>query len=174
MTAPFAPGMRMTEERLNVGQMIGRCVAILRRQAAQTIASTTTSPGAALSWDDVGLDVLSGFSGGAPTRWTPTVAGLYRFDGAIAYASTTAGTRRGGAWSLNGATTSISSRTVYGMATTVPSVATSVTMRPFVVQLNGSSDYVELLAWQSSGGNLDTVSTDSYQPTMIATYVGPP
>jgi hypothetical protein len=176
MTTPFLPGNRLTEERLNTGQMIGRLVLQLHQTVAQSISQQTTTPvvADALVWDTADLDLLGGWNSGVnPSRYTPTAAGWYELSGAVGYASSSGGTRRGGAWWLNGSLLA-SGRTVVVTNSTVVSAQPTIPMRTVSVLLNGTTDYVELGGWQSSGGALNTATTASLRSSVGIKYVGPP
>ncbi|RKN61855.1 hypothetical protein D7231_31780 [Streptomyces klenkii] len=142
------------------------------RDAAQSMTSSSVGASSnALSWDNVSVDVLGGWAIGNPTRFTPTIAGWYQLAGAASFNASTGGTVRGVSWLVNGslpvaatardhATTAIANTSLTAMARTLP------------VQLNGSTDYVELAPFQDSGSALDT-ATGSTRPYVAVFFAGP-
>lgn len=167
----FEPGTTLTDVALQTGTSLGRLVAWLAREAAQSISTNGTPQAAnALSWDAVYLDVWSGWSGATPTRYTATVAGYYLLLGHVGIAGDTTGTIRGSAWFVNGtAATPGQHRT----AATPSSATSGAPVRPRPVLLNGTTDYVELVPVHNANSSLNT-STGSNHPDMSVYYVGPP
>lgn len=163
MTAPFQPGQRQTEERLNAGQMIGRLVAHATRTAAQTISSGFgVGDGTDIIWDNIVLDDLSGFSG---AEFTPNVAGWYIVSFSISFEGST-GNRRGGFVRLNGGV-------VDGSRVIMPVVSNTVMpSREMPVACNGTTDAISVRAQQDSGGDIDT-NTDSLVPEIHIVYSRP-
>lgn len=175
MTAPFRPGNRLTEERLNTGQMIGRLVFQAHRVSTHSTSSDTgpVYPDNAIPWEEADVDLLGGWSESAnPTRYTPTVPGWYLLGGAIGFNNDTTGARRGCAWFVSGSPIQ-AGRIVVVTNSTVVSGSPIIPARSIAVELNGSTDYVELVAIQTSGGSL-TTNTGSLRPSITISYAGPP
>lgn len=172
--APFRPGNRLTEERLNQGMLIGRLVARLHRQTAQSISSSAAPQVAdAIVWEERELDLLNGWDDSVnPSQFVPTVPGWYEFTGLIGYTSDT-GNRRGAMFAVNGSLTGITGAHV----TIAPSggfqsVISGIPAATATVFMNGSTDYVQLLGHQSTGDPLNTSTTTRFMPTMSVKYVG--
>lgn len=128
-----------------------RPLCILRKATITTVANN----GAALLWDTEDVDTDGWHSTSSNTsRITPTKAGWVELSGCIGWAvgaNTT--TRRGIAVDFNGG-----SRRYGTMA--VPSATASQNVyvtSSWILSFNGTTDYAELIAYQNSGGNLDTV-----------------
>lgn len=171
----FEPGSTLTDVSLAVGNLIGRVVFAAARAAAQSISSTATpSSGNALSWDTIPLDILVGWSGANPTRYTPTVAGWYEVSGGVGFVSSTAGTLRGGSWAKSGAAAGLGHRSVVVTNATIANNSIVIPMQATSIECNGTTDYLELWAIQGSGGGLNTNASDGLRPNMIVTYKGPP
>lgn len=105
----------------------------------------------ALNLDTEVLDADGGHSTVTNTsRYTPTVPGLYLVFGSVGWPSTTAGDRRlqialnGGGVIGSGAAFDPSNAVTSGMQTSG------------FVTCNGSTDYIEVMAAQASGGPLST------------------
>jgi hypothetical protein len=177
VTAPFQPGNRLTEERLNVGQLIGRVVAQLKRTSTQSISNTGSSAAPstadAIAWEAADLNLLGGWDDTVnPSRYTPQVSGWYELSGGISFATTTSGGKRGGGWYKNGSAVDGGRSQIITNSTTA-SGPTAVPMRTIVVDLDGVTDYVQLMATQTSGDALGTNATAAQVPTMTIKYVGP-
>lgn len=164
------PGSTITDVSLELNALVGRMVAWLWREAAQSISSNGTPQAAnALSWDAVQLDLLGGWSAGQPTRYTPTVAGYYLPMGWVGFASSAGGEIRGSQWFLNG------SAATPGQARIAATLATGTgggPVRPRPFPMNGTTDFIELIAVHNAGSNLNT-ATGSNHPDMVVLYVGP-
>jgi hypothetical protein len=146
----------------------GTGVAQLYRAAAQTL---TTSTATDIIWDTATLDRLGGWSSTTnPTRWTPNIPGWYLVQGFVGYAAHATGTRRA-ALRKNG------SSYVPGSFVQDAPASASFTFRVhtpmLLVQMNGTTDYLTVEAYQSSGGNLDTLATSDGNPNLTVVYAGP-
>lgn len=125
----------------------------------------------AMSWDTDVVDD-SGMHNPAsnPTRITPTKAGWYQTFGKVAFVSDTGGVgRRGSGVALNG---TLVDQTLYQ----APSGGAPYAAVPnILVFCNGTTDYLELKAFQDSGATRTTIS-GSAQETRCrfgVQYVGP-
>lgn len=166
------PGQRLTANRANSGFLIGRLVFFASRDVAQSITDggTTGDPANALSWDNIILDNLGGWSSGQPTRYTPTIAGWYQLTGSVGFAASASGTRRGASWLVNGSLPVAGTATPH--ANTPASIQLTAEARTLPVQLNGSTDYVQLAPFQNTGAALNT-DTGSRRPYIAIYYAGP-
>lgn len=164
----IASGSRLTPERLMF--VARKPIARLRRVAAQSIASGGSY--SAISWDTEDEDTDPDGTGGHSTsvntsRYTVRYPGVYRLSGGIGYAGNTTGVR-GCAWLLNGAT--IDGSDVMLQAVGDALTATRVPARAMLVRL-GEGDYVELGAFQNSGGGALNTATTSAAPNMNVEWV---
>lgn len=123
----------------------------LYQSAAQSIANATNS---VLTFDTEDLDTDNGHSLVTNTsRYTAAVAGWYFVSGTVQYTSNTTGNRL--VWiAKNGTTINQVGR---------PTSSTSNTMGIQVstlVYMNGSTDYIEVGTYQTSGGALNTLTAN--------------
>lgn len=96
-----------------------------------------------------------------PTFFSATVAGLYELAGGV-YLATNATGSRALKWQKNGVDIPGSGSNVIAQT----GVQTGIVARPIEVEL-AVSDFVTLLVFQGSGGNLDTyVAVDYVRPSM--------
>lgn len=111
------------------------------------------------------------------TRYTAQVAGTYEFDGAVVFASSTAG-QRAVRWRKNGATTALDASQTSCNPVTDPAAVTTLAARGIQIAL-AVNDYVELQAYQNTGGALNTFSgttgafNNEAQSSMSVKYLGP-
>jgi hypothetical protein len=132
-----------------------------------TLMSLTNNAGTAITFTTEDVDTINGHSTSSNTsRYTPNDSGWYLLGGAVSFASNATG-RRGTWWRKNGVDIN-GSETVIGA-----SAAGSLTVpaRTIVVQLNGTTDYVELMGFQDSGAGLNTAVTATQQPSMTAVKI---
>lgn len=157
----WRPGQVITDAGLNARDLVGKVVLIAARTSVQTF---TTGVAADISWPTPTLDTLGMYAAGTPTRFTPTVAGWYTIGGQLGMAANATGTRLalitkngtgvGGAWADGFATDPL--------ITALPSTA---------VYMNGTTDYLSVNVYQTSGGNLNT-GTGAAAPAIMLTYAG--
>jgi hypothetical protein len=169
---PFTPvlsGMRLTATRLNDLLMIGASVFLANRATAQTIPTGGDAAANAVQWDDVGSDLLGGWSAGSPARWTAPRTGWWQLAGGVAFDASTGGTTRECVWYVNGGAIGMGRARTFG--NTMAAVPITVEARTLPVRLN-AGDYVELVPAQNSGANLN-LATGSYRPYVAITYGGP-
>lgn len=143
-------------------------VAELRQTVAQSIANGGT--GAALLFDVEDIDTDNGHSTVTNTsRYTGQTAGRFQLSGASHLAANVTG-RRGCWWRLNAA--DVAASMSLGPASAAFDMASVSRVRTIV--LNGSTDYVELVAYQESGGALLTTVTSASggQSSMSVRMVG--
>ena len=102
------------------------------------------------------------------TRITPTTAGYYRFGGTVGLATASATGMRLLAVRLNGSTYIALDSTAPGGGVSVEqwkSISTEYVM-------NGSTDYVELIYYQSSGGAVALSTNSTYGAQFYASLLG--
>jgi hypothetical protein len=140
----------------------------LRQIVAQTL---TTAVGGAITFTTEDLDSDPDGTGGHdnltnPSRYTARYPGWYMVSGAVCFVANATGMRHA-YLRVNGADV------LGSVGSCTPSAADVVAAncRPRKVFLN-QADYVELVGYQSSGGNLNTfVTTTPYQSGMSVHWV---
>jgi len=148
---------------LHLEKSILRSVAVgahITRATDQTIASGNST---AISFNSVRFDPLGMFAAAQPTRLTCRVSGVYLLIGQISFNQNSSGRRvsilrRGG--SLQ-----IALQTANGYSDAPSHVIAST-----LVQME-EGEYIELLAYQSSGGNLAVKALTDYSPELSAVRV---
>lgn len=126
-------------------------IAELRQATLQSVANSTF---VALSFDVSDLDTDSGHSNTTNnTRYTGKTAGWFQVSGSAVFATNATGAR-GTLWAKNG-TAATSAGTL--LASSGGAFNTWVPAKVKHIQLNGTTDYIELQGFQSSGGALNTV-----------------
>ncbi|MDH6141165.1 hypothetical protein P3T35_003178 [Kitasatospora sp. GP30] len=128
-------------------------------EAIQTV--TTTSIASGTGWtainfsDSAGIlaDTYGGWSSSTPTRYTAQTPGWYWVSGAVCFAANATGNR--------GARIAKTGNPVQGAGTLIGgpaggSQATAIATPLRKVYLNGTGDYLEVHALQTSGGSLST------------------
>lgn len=144
--------------------LVGLPVAELRATAAQSLANATF---VGVLFDTEDLDSDGGHSTTTNTsRYTAQTPGWYHFGGGYCIAGTTG--RRLAAWGKNG---SIVNGTECSIVSSAAGAVLGIAARPRQMQMNGSTDYVELYAYQENGGALSTSGTTFEQPTMSVAWV---
>lgn len=141
--------------------LMGKPIAQLRQTSAQTLTTVTYTPVQfqAEAFDD-DIDGVGGHDNSTNnTRWTCRYPGHHLISGLVTYAANATGARHAGL-RINGIDVSGSYRSLpISSGADVCGIACK-TMRVYLA----ASDYVELIAYQSSGGNLATfVATAAYQ-----------
>lgn len=134
-------------------------IAVLRQTVAQTLTNGTFT---ALTFTTEDIDTANGHSTSTNTsRYTCQVAGKYMLTGGVTFASNGTGARYA-RWRVNGADVS-------GGGTSMPGISGDQALLPartVIVALN-VGDYVELWAYQGSGGNLDTYVGVTYAQSTV-------
>jgi hypothetical protein len=148
---------------------IGRPIIQCRQVSGLTQALAASTP-AAISMTGEDIDTLNGHSTSVNTsRFTPTVAGQWRFWGQLVVATGTALTMAV-QFRKNG---NVDIRAPYGMfTTTTQGFAFNTCQCHAVLQLNGTTDYVELWGNVSNAINTAANLTDAFS-YMIGEYWGP-
>jgi hypothetical protein len=145
-------------------------IAELRQAAAQTVTNTTWT---AITFDteDVDTDIDgTGGTGGHSTssntsRYTARYAGWYDVGGGVGWSVNATGAR-GTYWSVNG----IAQNGSHTLEAAVGVINAGYAARSIQVYL-AVGDYLELFAWQSSGGNLNTSASAAEQSSMKVRWV---
>lgn len=144
---------------------VGQCVLRIRSTSGLTFTAGVPTD---ITWGIEDWDTFSFHSTSVNTaRVTPTVAGLYTFNGAVAFDANASGNRTLW-WAKNGGV-DLGSQTLFppasGSATVIPARSTTY-------QMNGTTDYVVLRA-QSSVTVNHVTSSNQVQTSMEVHYVGP-
>ena len=127
-----------------------------------TIANNTNT---VVTYDTEVFDTGGLYAAGTPNRFTITQAGLYLITGSIEWSnSTTTGKRTFGIY-VNG-TLQIAA-VDDGITTHTNAVEQNIS----ALYLLAAADYVQLKAYQTSGGNLDIVQQD-YSPIFSIVLIG--
>lgn len=151
-----------------IARLDNPAVAQVRQTTAQTIANNTWT---SLIFQVDDIDTHNGHLTGVSDnqrRYTAQVAGMYLLSGCVAWAASSAG-QRWSRWARNGTEIngSLASAEANGSGQQM------AVARTMVVSL-GVGDYIELQAWQSSGGNLDTyVGVTAAQSSMTVVRLRP-
>lgn len=158
----FAAGARLG----NLSFLLRPPIARLRRVTPQNIANNTP---VAIAWEvadvDTDIDGVGGHDAGVPTRYTARYPGWYQISGGVSFAANGTGLRLA-TWAVNGSN-------IAGSDVLLPALAgnslryTARTEQVFLAE----GDYVELRAYQSSGGVLALATTSDEQPTMNVRWV---
>jgi hypothetical protein len=132
----------------------------------QTTAQSVTNT----AWTSLNIDTedLDGYGGHSntvnPSRYTPTVPGTYLLIGTVGFASNATGYRCA-RLCLNGSL-------IKGTGVQLPATTGiwGATTLGFVV-CNGTTDYLELQGWQSSGAALNTNPNAESSPAFRALWI---
>lgn len=125
---------------------------VLRDTTGQSVANN----GANLTWNTEDLDTYNWHDPSTnPSRITPTIAGWYNVKGTVHLAGSATSHRRAAAVRLNGGTL------YYGNLTSATINATQGNSVEHDLFLNGTTDYVEIFAYQNSGAALAVADTTS-------------
>jgi hypothetical protein len=153
-----APGQTITSAWANasvrdaINFVINPPEAVISQTAVQSIATSAFTP---LQFDTTTQDTYGSHSNTVNnTRMTAQVAGWYQIDATYAAAVNGTGGRQV-VIAKNGTQITTS---LFGVASST--LINLVLQTSALVQLN-VGDYVEAQGWQSSGGNLNTVTTQS-------------
>jgi len=141
-------------------------------QLLQIVVQTlTTAVAAAITFTSETVDTDVDGVGGHDnvtnnSRWTARYAGWHLLGGGVAFAANATG-RRASWWQVNGTAVNGSSVAV---AAAIGGLETVVPARSMQVFLN-VGDYVELMGYQESGGNLNTFSSTFNASSMSVLWV---
>lgn len=138
-------------------------IAELRQTVVQSIPNNSAT---AVLFDTEDVDSAGGHSTSVNTsRYTAVYAGWYEIGGAVVITGNATGTRAGQV-NVNGA--AVNGMNTYALGSV--SIPASLVMRTRKLFLN-VGDYVEMLAYQTSGGALNTDVTGANQSTMSIKFV---
>jgi len=143
----YTAGQRITAALLN--QQAVPPMAQLYQTVAQTL---TTSVFAPISMGAAAIDTVGGWNATNPTRYTSQLAGTYQLSGQIAYAPNATGVRDSRIYK-NGATLMPLCQAIENAV----SAGQHNLVVPTTLVHMEVGDYVEIWAYQSSGGSLATV-----------------
>jgi hypothetical protein len=166
------PGNFMTSALYNtlgvngLGFSLNPPVATVYQTATQSIASTTN---VAITMDSSVLDTYGGHSNTTNTsRYVGQVPGYYLVYGVICFATNATGYRVA-TIAKNGSTSSVNGG--FGIFQTTSSVSALACAQAFgLVQLNGTTDYVEIYANQNSGSPISTAVGATVQQSMLTVW----
>lgn len=167
----FVDGVLTTTELNQLGDALRFTQNPPRAELRQTsVQSIPNSSSTSVTFDVEDLDSnVGGISqhdtSSNTSRFTAAYPGRYKFSGAVAFAANASGVRIT-QWAVNGAVQNGSDTEI----TPVSGAVTVVPARTRTFQLE-VGDYVELRAFQNSGGALNTGVTTSNQSGMSALWV---
>ena len=154
------PGNFMTSSLINtiglngLGFALAPPAAILQQATAQSISTGLTL--VAVTYDSESLDTYGGHSVTTNTsRYTGQVAGYYLVIASVSYATNATGNRL---IQIEKNATAVGAQVVFQSPTTSNGGTVQVAA---IVQLNGSSDYVEAYTVQTSGSTLATTPSNT-------------
>lgn len=130
------------------------------RSSNQSINDSTFT---LLQLDTVVLDNLSDFDNATNYRWTPSVSGVYYVVGGIRFASGSTGPYRCNLYQ-NGSV-------VYATVDTLSATSVMANTVEGLLSFNGTTDYVDLRAYQVSGGALDVVGAAAFHTFLLGYLV---
>lgn len=136
-----------------------------RNTAGQSIANSTYTS-IVLDTEDVDSDGMHSTVTN-PSRVIPQTVGWYLLSGGVGWVVNVTG-QRGGLWAKNG--TAVPGTDSLGPNATA-SFPSSAAARATHVQMNGTTDFVELQGFQSSGGALSTATNSGDQPSVDVQWV---
>lgn len=153
----WLPGQRITAARLNLPQFSGFASIA---QSIPNITWTTLSLDSETTDTDLGHDLVTNNS-----RYTIMVAGTYLIIGTATFAASATGLR--GSKILKNGSVIQGSGSHIAPGPTVGTTALCSTTVPLVV-----GDYIEVAAFQASGGALNTLISTDVCPTLVVQCVG--
>jgi hypothetical protein len=131
------------------------------RSTNQTLSDSALT---AISFDTVIRDDPGCWAVGSATRLTVKAAGAYILTGGVSF-NTSATGRRVINLQLNGAT-----YLAYQVTNGVSGAATHMSLA--AIKYLAVGDYIELIAYQNSGGSLAVLSTTPYTPLLSMAWIG--
>src|SRR5690606_22400579 len=136
VTAPvvFAAGQKPDADAFNAALLIGRVVARLFSDSAQSIQENEDVP---INFTAADPDLLGGWSDNAPARYTPTIPGWYQLAGGVSMQGGTGITQLQALARLNGSTNVMGSHVAIGTG----GVANpSAPIKTSILSMNGVTD----------------------------------
>lgn len=122
-----------------------------------------------LNTEDFDLLAWHDGAGAFPNIVVPNLTGYYQVDGSLAFLNSAGGGFRRAAIrarTFNAGPYVMAGASAPGDATYYSNLSVST-----VVYMNGSTDYVELLAWQNSGAALSTTIAE-FNTSLCVTFIG--
>lgn len=166
------PGNFMTSSLINaigltgLGFTLNVPLAVLYQATTQSIASGGS--GTALTFDSESADTYSGHSTTTnSSRYTGQVPGYYLVYGIAVFGPSATG-YRAATIGKNGSQTVLPG--AFGVSAPITGINAAATALS-VVQMNGTTDYVEIYAQQNSGGSLATPVTSDQQSAMTVWWL---
>lgn len=153
-------------DNLNWAIAAKTCRAI--RSGSQAI--TTGGGGDAVLFTNEDFDPLGWHSSSVyPNIIVPDIAGYYHVDACLEFVANATGHRRAiiSAKTFGAGPFSMAATSAVGHATIRPMLSVST-----VVYMNGSTDYVQLIAYQDSGGDLNTSVADGFVTSLCVSLIG--
>ncbi|WP_033338961.1 hypothetical protein [Catenuloplanes japonicus] len=161
--ATFLAGMKLTPARLNL--MADRPVTRLILGADQS--HPTSGSGFPVVFGGTSVEVYDTHDFHSttvnPSRVTPSVPGTYLCQGTVWWASNATGERR--AIIARNGTLMAPSERIANLTATPMSVSVQR-----LIECNGTTDFVELFGWQTSGGALNMLGTGSETSTITCVF----
>lgn len=137
-----------------------------RQTVAQSIPNVS---GTALSFNTNDVDTDSGHSTVTNnSRYTAKTRGRFQVSGGISYAAHADSNAREVEIQVNGASIGGTDICVIGFSADNTRIGTRVKS----IFLNGSTDFVQIVGFQASGGALNTVISSAQQPHMNVRWIG--
>lgn len=121
----------------------------LRKTTTQNILNSTVTP---VSWDLVEIEQTNMWSSTLPTRLQPSVPGWYFGNAGISFFNNATGYREMDVRKNNSGTDRVLRTKCDAWTDSVQTVTTRG--HTFLEQFNGTTDYIEVTAWQNSGVTL--------------------
>jgi len=140
--------------------------------ATQSLALNTFTAITGFTLTNHGNRNLNGWFDPVTGRFTPKVPGIYEFFGGLSMTSGPVGltySHRGGFRANGTGNTTYIAATEYRHTITT-NVSASFNLRRFWYAMNGTTDYMEIVAWAANATN---TGTGAQAPTFGAKYVGP-
>ncbi|WP_436772074.1 hypothetical protein [Yinghuangia sp. YIM S09857] len=157
-TTRWLPGMRITASRLD--ELLNPPDFVGRQTGSQLIpdAGSTFTP---ITLGVADIDTHGGWSAGAPARYTAQVAGVYQLAGSVSY-NQVGGGGRGMVLRVNGGTYVRGSGAFSAGSSSTITVPASAPRDWYLAV----GDYVELCAYQTSGGAVGTFVNADQAPML--------
>lgn len=121
----------------------------LRKTTTQNLTTSTTTP---IIWNFVEVETVNMWDASQPTRITPSVPGWYFGSAGVSFHNNATGYREMNVVKNNSATDRIIRIKVDAWADGTQTVTTRG--HTFIEFFNGTTDYIEVTAWQNSGSTL--------------------
>jgi hypothetical protein len=148
--------------------MSGKPLTLLEQQTAQTLTTATLT---AVTWDTRITDRDSGWASGSDTRYTAQTPGYYLLAANVQFASNATGARvivfqvtTGSGNPAGPGVTTQFGRAGIAAVSGAATCASSKSLTPYMYD----GDYAQVLAYQSSGGNLATTTPSNLSVTMAS------